>query len=127
MFLTKQLRAGVLLYALFMAAIFSLLLQFYVGQVKAGAQLQAVRHQQAQAMLMAELTKQLADGKKGVYGFDVGSASYVHENHQLTVTVQLNQGASYTYHFLKDMPEKTREAVKDLEAEVVDGEKTDDS
>lgn len=106
MFLAKRLRAGVMLYALFMAAIFSLLLQFYVGRVEAGAQLQAVRYQQARANLMAELVKDLAEEDKGTYQFDAGSASYIHEKQELTVTVALNQGGSYTYRFVKAMPEE---------------------
>lgn len=115
MLLTKRLKAGILLYALFMAAVFALLLQFYISRVQTTTQLQTLQHQQAQASLMAELTKELADKPSGAYQFDQGSASYTFHQQHLIVRVQLNQGTTYSYRFFKpEAPEKKNNKESDV-------------
>lgn len=101
MLLKKRLKAGILLYALFMASIFALLLQFYVSRVEARSQIQVVQYQQAEAFLMAELTKTLADDEQGTYAFTKGSTTYAHHEDHLHVRVQLHSGPHYSYHFYK--------------------------
>lgn len=108
MLLKRRLKAGILLYALFMAAAFALLLQFYLSRVQAGNQVQTVQYQETQACLMAEMTKALADKEKGSYHFDQGSTNYSHQKNQLTVAVQLNSGQSYTFTLLK--PERQEDS-----------------
>lgn len=99
MFLTKRLRAGILLYALFMAAVFALFLQFYVGRLKASHQVRQALYHQTQASLMAELTKVQAENASGSYQFDQGSTSYQRKSDQLLVTVQLQSGQSYRFDY----------------------------
>lgn len=100
MLLTKRLRAGILLYALFMAAIFALFLQFYVGRLQASHQVRQALYHQTQASLMAEMTKSQAEKASGNYQFDQGTTSYHRKDDQLTVTVNLRSGQSYRYDFL---------------------------
>lgn len=101
MLLRKRLRAGILLYALLMAAVFALFLQVYTHRVQAMTYLQVAQEEQATASLMAELAKDLADKERGTYTFNTGSANYVHQKDKLTVTVQLTTGKSYQYSFYK--------------------------
>ena len=54
--LKKQVRGGVLLYALLMLAIFSLVLQFYLNRQISANQLLHTSRDQAKAYLMAQLT-----------------------------------------------------------------------
>ncbi|MGT2896453.1 competence type IV pilus minor pilin ComGG [Streptococcus entericus] len=121
MLLTKRLKAGILLYALFMAAVFALLLQFYISRVQVTAQLQSQQYQQAQASLMAELTKELADKASGSYQFAQGSTSYTHQSNYLVVSVNLSQGNTYHYRFFKlELPDKkdSKETPKENDKEV---------
>lgn len=55
MLLKKKVRAGILLYALLMLAIFSLLLQFYLHRQEAESQIAQVAKQEATAYIMAQM------------------------------------------------------------------------
>ena len=55
--LMRQVRAGILLYAMLMAAIFALLLQFYLGRVVASERQHQAQLKHAQAYLMAEISR----------------------------------------------------------------------
>lgn len=57
MLLKKRVKAGILLYALLMLAVFSLLLQFYLTYQRAEAHLLVANRQTTQAYLMAHMTK----------------------------------------------------------------------
>lgn len=113
MLLTKRLRAGILLYALFMAAVFALFLQFYVGRVKASHRVRQALYHQTQASLMAEMTKDQATEGSGGFQFDHGSSSYHRKDEQLFVEVSLASGQSYRYDFLvQPKPEDYDKEVK---------------
>lgn len=96
MLLTKKVKAGVLLYALLMASIFTLLLQFYLHRVVAAERQLQAQTLQSKAMLMAELTKDLAEGQSGSCQFSEGKSSYEKTTEHLQVTVTLNHK---TYHY----------------------------
>ena len=100
MLLKKRLRGGILLYALFMAAIFTLLLQVYLERVLASQRQNQVQIQASQSRLMASLTADLADNKQGSFRFDQGQASYEVQGQKLIVTVQ-TKDTSHTYHYVK--------------------------
>lgn len=100
MLLKKQVRGGVLLYALFMAAIFSLLLQVYLERMVASQRQNLAQVQASQSRLMAQMTADLADKEAERVSFSQGQASYQVEGEQLVVTVQ-NKGQTRTYHFAK--------------------------
>ncbi|HFI0352129.1 TPA: competence type IV pilus minor pilin ComGG [Streptococcus suis] len=55
MLLMKKVKAGILLYALLMLAVFSLLLQFYLLRQEAESQLNHVAKQEATAYIMAQM------------------------------------------------------------------------
>lgn len=55
MLLKKKVKAGILLYALLMLAVFSLLLQFYLHRQEAESQLNHVTKQEATAYIMAQM------------------------------------------------------------------------
>ena len=61
MLLKKQVRGGVLLYALFMAGIFILLLQVYLERVVASSRQNQAQIVASQSRLMAEMTMDLVD------------------------------------------------------------------
>ena len=61
MLLKKQVKGGVLLYALLLLAIFSLVLQFYLHRQLASGQLTQAAREQATAYLMAQLTLEEVD------------------------------------------------------------------
>ncbi|HEL9598319.1 TPA: competence protein ComGG [Streptococcus suis] len=55
MLLKKKVKAGILLYALLMLAVFSLLLQFYLHRQEAESQIAQVAKQEATAYIMAQM------------------------------------------------------------------------
>lgn len=121
MFLNKQVKAGVLLYALLMFALFSLVLQFYLHRQVAENQLSMVSKQETTAYLMAQMTldtvrqkemdstypSQIADSKKArsvvrlEESFSTGKVQVVQEKGRWLLTVYLSDGSLYHYHFPK--------------------------
>ena len=69
MLLKKQVRGGVLLYALFMAGIFILLLHVYLERVVASSRQNQAQMTSSQSRLMAEMTMDLADKEAGAFSF----------------------------------------------------------
>ena len=72
----KKVRAGVLLYAVTIAGIFSLLLQFYLNRQVAHHQDYALNKEKLLAFAMAKRTYEKASSESGVQSFDVGKATY---------------------------------------------------
>ena len=105
----KKVRAGVLLYAVTIAGIFSLLLQFYLNRQVAHHQEYALNKEKLLAFAMAKRTYEKASSESGVQSFDVGKATYrTDEKGFLTiVTSGKNQ---FEFHFspLKKTDEKTK-------------------
>ncbi|CYY34834.1 late competence protein ComGG [Streptococcus suis] len=63
MLLKKKVKAGILLYALLMLAVFSLLLQFYLHRQEAESRLVQVARQETTAYIMAQMG--LGQGRAG--------------------------------------------------------------
>lgn len=101
MLLKKRVKAGVLLYALLMAFIFLLFLQFYIGRVLSSRRQLKAQEESSQAYLMALLTNREAKDKTGQFHFDKGSVSYERDASTLQVMVHLINGKTYTYEFYK--------------------------
>ncbi|KXT75389.1 competence type IV pilus minor pilin ComGG [Streptococcus sp. DD12] len=99
MIFKKQVRAGVLLYALLMAAVFSLLLQFYLQEVLADGREQEAMTQTAKAQLMAEMTREAADKTSGDLQYNLGKTHYEVQGKTLTVLVTLSNGAQRQFTF----------------------------
>ncbi|HEM3538122.1 TPA: competence protein ComGG [Streptococcus suis] len=127
MLLKKKVKAGILLYALLMLAIFSLLLQFYLHRQEAESRLVQVARQETTAYVMAQMVldkveqdlqvekivtgaevnekeANLITGSKqkedrGRVSFQEGQARYQLKGNKLLVTVELTSDGLYTYQF----------------------------
>ncbi|WP_455679453.1 competence type IV pilus minor pilin ComGG [Streptococcus sp.] len=106
----RQVKAGILLYALLMAAIFALLLQFYLGRVVASERQHQAQLKSAQAYLMAEMSKNLADEESGQCQFDKGTVSYHYNDKILVETVTLDSKEEFQYTFY--LPKKEKQALE---------------
>ncbi|HHW4950350.1 TPA: competence type IV pilus minor pilin ComGG [Streptococcus suis] len=62
MLLKKKVKAGILLYALLMLAVFSLLLQFYLHRQEAESRLVQVARQETTAYIMAQMVLEQVEG-----------------------------------------------------------------
>lgn len=84
----KKVKAGVLLYAVTMAAIFSLLLQFYLNRQVAHYQDYALNKEKLVAFAMAKRTKDKAEQESGEQIFNLGQVSYKNKKTSLVTTVR---------------------------------------
>ena len=102
-----KVKAGILLYALFMAAVFSLLLQFYLNRQVTNQRLFQANRERAEAYALAVLTKETATEESGQLAFDKGSTHYRRQGNMLEVSSQLANQKSYSFYFeSKKEPEK---------------------
>lgn len=88
------------------AAIFALLLQFYLGRVVAMERQHQAQLSASRAYLMAELTKDLAKEDTGHLTFDQGVADYNFQENQLQVVVKLPNQQEFDYVFQSVQKEK---------------------
>ncbi len=84
----KKVKAGVLLYAVTMAAIFSLLLQFYLNRQVAHYQDYALNKEKLIAFAMAKRTKDKAKQESGEQVFNLGQVSYQNKKTNLVTRVR---------------------------------------
>ncbi len=109
-----KVKAGILLYALFMAAVFSLLLQFYLNRQVTNQRLFQANRERTEAYAMAVLTKEAVTEESGQLTFDQGSAHYRRQGKMLEVSSQLANQKSYSFYFeSKKEPEKKAKDGKD--------------
>ena len=102
-----KVKAGILLYALFMAAVFSLLLQFYLNRQVTNQRLFQADRERAEAYALAVLTKEAVTEDSGQLAFDQGSTHYRRQGNLLEVSSQLANQKSYSFYFeSKKEPEK---------------------
>ena len=104
----KKVKAGVLLYAVTMAAIFSLLLQFYLNRQVTHHRDYALNKEKLIAFAMAKRTKDKVDKESGEQAFNLGQVSYQNKKTSLT-TVVLTSKSQYEFLFpsVKIKEEKT--------------------
>ena len=95
----KKVEAGILLYALLMAAVFSLLLQFYLNRQVSSQRLQLFNMERTEAYAMAVLTKATAKDDSGEMEFEQGKAVYRRQGKNLEISSQLSGGHSYSFTF----------------------------
>ena len=93
----KKVKAGVLLYAVTMAAIFSLLLQFYLNRQVAHYQDYALNKEKLIAFAMAKRTKDKVEQESGEQVFNLGQVSYQNKKIGLVTTVRTDKSQ---YEFL---------------------------
>ena len=84
----KKVKAGVLLYAVTMAAIFSLLLQFYLNRQVAYYQDYALNKEKLIAFAMAKRTKDKVEQESGEQVYNLGQVSYQNKRTSLVTTVR---------------------------------------
>ncbi len=84
----QKVKAGVLLYAVTMAAIFSLLLQFYLNRQVAHYQDYALNKEKLIAFAMAKRIKDKAEKESGEQVFNLGQVSYQNKKTNLVTTVR---------------------------------------
>ena len=84
----KKVKAGVLLYAVTVAAIFSLLLQFYLNRQVAHYQDYALNKEKLVAFAMAKRTKDKAEKESGEQVFNLGQVSYQNKKTSLVTRVR---------------------------------------
>ena len=93
----KKVKAGVLLYAVTMAAIFSLLLQFYLNQQLSQHQDYALNKEKLVAFAMAKRTKDKVEKESGEQTFNLGQVNYQNKKTSLTTVVRTSKSQ---YEFL---------------------------
>lgn len=84
----KKVKAGVLLYAVTIAAIFSLLLQFYLNRQVAHHLDCALNKEKLVAFAMAKRTKDKVEQESGEQAFNLGQVSYQNKKTSLVTTVR---------------------------------------
>ena len=125
----KKVKAGVLLYAVTMAAIFSLLLQFYLNRQVAHYQDYALNKEKLVAFAMAKRTKDKVEQESGEQVFNLGRVSYQNKKTSLVTTVHTPK-SQYEFIFpsVKIKEEKTdkKEEVATDSSEKVEKKKSEE-
>ena len=99
----KKVEAGILLYALFMVAIFSLVLAFYLNRQVATQRTLVLEREKVTAYALAPLSKK--DGTAS----NVGTSQTKIEGNVTKVAVKLKTGRSYQFTFPKGKVEEKKE------------------
>ena len=109
----KNVRAGVLLYALVMAGIFSLLLQFYLNRQVAHHQDYVLNKEKLVAYAMAKRTYERANSESGEQSFNVGKSTYRSDEKFFTTTISTEKN-QFEFRFppLKKTDDKTKKTEK---------------
>ena len=94
----KKVRAGVLLYAVTIAGIFSLLLQFYLNRQVAHYQDYALNKEKLLAFAMAKRTYEKATSENGEQSFNVGKSTYRSDEKFFTTTIDTGKN-QFEFHF----------------------------
>ena len=110
----QKVKAGVLLYAVTMAAIFSLLLQFYLNRQVAHHKDFALNKEKLAAFAMAKRSKDKAEQESGERVFNLGKVRYHNTKTGFATSVRMNKG---NYEFLFP-PMKIKEKKTDQKEEV---------
>ena len=110
----KKVKAGVLLYAVTIAAIFSLLLQFYLNRQVAHYQDYALNKEKLIAFAMAKRTKDKVEQESGEQVFNLGQVSYQNKKIGLVTTVRTPKSQyEFVFPSVKIKEEKKEEIVTD--------------
>ena len=105
----KKVRAGVLLYAITIAGIFSLLLQFYLNRQVAHHQDYALNKEKLLAFAMAKRTYEKASSESGEQSFDIGKSTYHYDEKSFITTVNTGKNQfEFRFSPLKKTDKKTK-------------------
>lgn len=108
MLLKGRVKAGVMLYALLLTAIFAQLLQFYLNQVLASQKQYQALLNNSKAYMMAILTNEHHQ-KVGEQRFSEGKVTYHTQGEKRLMTVILNNQEVYHYQFLSQEEKEFRQ------------------
>ena len=124
----KKVRAGVLLYAVTIAGIFSLLLQFYLNRQVAHHQDYALNKEKLLAFAMAKRTYEKANFGSDQQSFNVGKSTYRNDQKGFTAIVDTGKN-QFEFQFppLKKTDNKTKKTEKKSKEEQVKKEDTETS
>lgn len=104
----QKVKAGVLLYAVTMAAIFSLLLQFYLNRQVAHHKEFALNKEKLAAFAMAKRSKDKVEQESGERVFNLGKVRYQNTKTGFTTSVRMNKGNyEFLFPLLKTQEKKT--------------------
>lgn len=104
----KQIEAGILLYALFMPAVFSLLLQFYLNRQVAERRLLLASQHRIQAYTQAQLAVDTWDREEKTMSFSTGRVDLEEKSGFANVTSHLQDGTIYHFTFALPPREKKK-------------------
>lgn len=125
----QKVKAGVLIYAVTVAAIFSLLLQFYLNRQVAHYQDYALNKEKLLAFAMAKRTKDKIEQESGEQAFNLGQVNYQNKKTSLVTTVRTPK-SQYEFLFpsVKIKEEKTdkKEKVATDSSEKVEKKKSEE-
>ena len=109
----KKVRAGVLLYAVTIAGIFSLLLQFYLNRQLAHHQDYALNKEKFVAYAMAKRTYEKASPESGQQSFNAGKATYRSDEKSFIAIVDTGKNQfEFRFPLLKKTDDKTKKTEK---------------
>ena len=114
----KKVRAGVLLYAVTIAGIFSLLLQFYLNRQVAHHQDYALNKEKLLAFAIAKRTYERASSESGQQSFNAGKATYRNDQKGFTAIVDTGKNQ---FEFRFSPLEKTEDKTKKTENKSKEG------
>jgi len=125
----KKVKAGVLLYAVTIAAIFSLLLQFYLNRQVAHYQDYALNKEKLVAFAVAKRTKDKVEQESGEQAFNLGQVSYQNMKTSLVTMVRTTKSRyEFIFPSVKIKEEKTdkKEEVATESSEKVEKKKSEE-
>ena len=114
----KKVRAGVLLYAVTIAGIFSLLLQFYLNRQVAHHQDYALNKEKLLAFAIAKRTYEKASSESGQQSFNAGKATYRNDQKGFTAIVDTGKNQ---FEFRFPPLKKTDQKSKKIENKAQEG------
>ena len=116
----KQIEAGILLYALFMSAVFSLLLQFYLNRQVAERRILFASQKRIQAYAQAQLAVDTWDRKEKTMTFSTGRIDLEEKAGFAEVSSHLQDGTIYHFTFTLSPSEKKKTDKKEKEKRAPD-------
>ena len=116
----KRIEAGILLYALFMSAVFSLLLQFYLNRQVAERQILLASQKRIQAYAQAQLALDTWDRKENTMTFSTGGVDLEEKSGFANVSSHLQDGTTYHFTFALSSSEKKKTDKKKKEKQAPD-------
>ena len=108
----QKVKAGVLLYAVTMAAIFSLLLQFYLNRQVAHHKDFALNKEKLIAFAMAKRSKDKVEQESGERVFNLGKITYQNTKTGFATSVRMNK-SNYEFLFPLMKPKEKKTAKKE--------------